>query len=260
VLLLPKQVLDPLLAGLDVLRELPDPDVARRVRLVPAVRAAQTPVVVDAVGRHQLALLGHDISADRVVNPAGLALLDGLVVARVGPREHFRLHAVLEHLLVPLDRLHGAGRVDLDGLAVLVHFHAAERPEHRAGRGDGVVVLRDGDPDRVPHLLELLADRVEILPGVGHLEAGLLEQVLAIGGHEHAVVLRDRPPHAVDVGALVRGAERLAVLLLEPGHHVGDVHQLRLVEPRKVHAHLDQVVAGLRLHLGRVLLLLGAHV
>ena len=36
--------------------------------------------------------------------------------------------------------------------------------------------------------------------------------------------------------------------------------ELRLVEPREVHAHLDEVVAGLRLDLGRVLGLLRAHV
>ena len=42
--------------------------------------------------------------------------------------------------------------------------------------------------------------------------------------------------------------------------HVGDVDQLRLVEPREVHAHLDEIVAGLRLDLGRVLGLLRAHV
>ena len=117
-----------------------------------------------------------------------------------------------------------------------------------------------GMPDGIPHLLELLADRVEILPGVRHLEARLLEEILAVGRHEHAVVLGHRAPHALDVRPLVGGGEGLAVLLLEPGHHVGDVDQLRLVEPREVHAHLDEVVAGLCLDLGRVLGLLRAHV
>ena len=49
------------------------------------------------------------------------------------------------------------------------------------------------------------------------------------------------------------GGDGLAVLLLELGHDVGDVDELRLVEPREVHAHLDEVVAGLGLHLGGVL-------
>ena len=166
----------------------------------------------------------------------------------------------LEHLLVPLDGLHGGGRVDAHRLAVLVHLHAAERPQHGPRGGDRVVVLRDGDPHGIPHLLELLADGVEVLPGVRHLEARLLEEILAVGRHEHAVVLRHRAPHALDVRPLVRGGDGLAVLLLEPGHHVGDVDELRLVEPREVHAHLDEVVAGLRLDLGGVLGLLRAHV
>ena len=117
-----------------------------------------------------------------------------------------------------------------------------------------------GIPIGIPHLLELLADGVEFLPRVRHLEARLLEEVLAVGRHEHAVVLGHRAPHALDVRPLVRGRDGLAVLLLEPGDHVGDVHELRLVEPREVHAHLDQVVAGLGLDLGGVLGLLWAHV
>src|SRR2546429_479847 len=212
---LAEQVPDPLLGGLDVLRELPDADVARSVGLVAAVRAAEAPVVVDAVA---------------------------------------------EHLLVPLDRLESGRRVDAHGLAVLVHLRAAERPQHRAGRGDRVVVLADGDSDRIPHLLELLADRVEVFPGVGDLEARLLEEVLPIGRDEHAVVLGHGAPHPVDVGALVRRADRLAVLLLELADDVRDVHELGLVEPREVHTHLDEVVAGLGLDFGGVLLLLRAHV
>src|SRR5437762_4045060 len=257
---LAEQVPDPLLGGLDVLRELPDADVARSVGLVAAVRAAEAPVVVDAVGGDELPLLRHDIGTHGVVDPAGLALLDRLVVAGVRPRQHLGLHAVAEHLLVPLDRLESGRRVDAHGLAVLVHLRAAERPQHRAGRGDRVVVLADGDSDRVPHLLELLADRVEVFPGVGDLEARLLEEVLPIGRDEHAVVLGHGAPHPVDVGALVRRADRLAVLLLELADDVRDVHELGLVEPREVHAHLDEVVAGLGLDFGGVLLLLRAHV
>src|SRR5438874_4903841 len=257
---LAEQVPDPLLGGLDVLRELPDADVARGVGLVAAVRAAEAPVVVDAVGGDQLPLLRHDIGADGVVDPAGLALLDRLVIAGVRPRQHLGLHAIAEHLLVPLDRLDGGRRVDAHGLAVLVHLHAAERPQHGAGRGDRVVVLADGNPDGIPHLLELLADRVEVLPRVGNLEARLLEEVLPVGRDEHAVVLGHGAPHPVDVGALVRRAHRLTVLLLALSHAVGYVHQLGLVEPREVHAHLDEVVAGLGLDFGGVLLLLRAHV
>ena len=217
-------------------------------------------MVIDAVGGDQLALLGHDVGADRIVDPAGLALLDRLVVARIRPRQHLGLHAVAEHLLVPLDRLDGGRRVDADGLAVLVDLHAAERPQHGAGRGDRVVVLADGNPDGIPHFLELLADRVEVLPGVGDLEARLLEEVLPVGRDEHAVVLGHGAPHPVDVGALVRRADRLAVLLLELADDVRDVHELGLVEPREVHAHLDEVVPGLGLDFGGVLLLLRAHV
>src|SRR5205823_14147175 len=72
VVLLPfaEQVADPLLGRVDVLAELPDPDVPRRVGLVAPVRAAEAPVVIDAVGGDQLALLGHDVGADRIVDPA----------------------------------------------------------------------------------------------------------------------------------------------------------------------------------------------
>ena len=204
--------------------------------------------------------LRDDVGADRIVDPARLALLDRLVVARVRPRQHFGLHAVAEHLLVPLDHLDRGRRVDANGASVLVDLHAAEGPQHGARRRDRVVVLADGDADGVPHLLELLADRVEILPGVRHLEARLLEEVLAVRGDEHAVVLGHRAPDAADVRPLGRGADRLAVLLLELGHEIRDVHQLGLVEPREVHPHLDEVVAGLDLHLGGVLGLLRAHV
>src|SRR5256884_474351 len=235
-------------------------DVARSVGLVAAVRAAEAPVVVDAVGGDELPLLRHDIGTHGVVDPAGLALLDRLVVAGVRPRQHLGLHAVAEHLLVPLDRLESGRRVDAHGLAVLVHLRAAERPQHRAGGGDRVVVLADGDSDRIPHLLELLADCVEVFPGVGDLEARLLEEVLPIGRDEHAVVLGHGAPHPVDVGALVRRADRLAVLLLELADDVRDVHELGLVEPREVHAHLDEVVAGLGLDFGGVLLLFRGHV
>src|SRR5207244_2364123 len=146
-----------LLGGLDGLRELPDADVARSVGLVAAVRAAEAPVVVDAVGGDQLPLLRHDIGTDGVVDPAGLALLDRLVVAGVRPRQHLGLHAIAEHLLVPLDRLDGGRRVDAHGLAVLVQLHAADRPQHGAGRGARVVVLPEGNPDGIPHLSALIA-------------------------------------------------------------------------------------------------------
>src|SRR5690349_4027989 len=259
-LALAEEVADPLLGGLDVLGELPDPDVPRRGRIVTPAGSAQAPMVVDAVGGDQLALLGHDVRRHRVVDPPRLALLERLVVARVGPGQHLGLHAVIEHLLVPLDGLHGARRVDLHRLAVLVHLHAAERPQHRARRRDRVVVLTDGDPHRVAHLLELFPDDVEVLPRVRDLEGGLLEEVLPVGGDEDVVVLGHRAPHPIDVRALVGRPEGLAVLLLEPGDHVRDVDELRLVEPREVHPHLHHVVPGLGLDLGGVLGLLGAHV
>src|SRR5256885_10720780 len=47
---LAEQVPDPLLGGLDGLREFPDADVARSVGLVAALGAAEAPVVVDAIG------------------------------------------------------------------------------------------------------------------------------------------------------------------------------------------------------------------
>src|SRR5439155_19753920 len=181
----------------DVLGEFPDADVARGVRLVTPLGAGEAPVVVDTVGRDQLALLGHDVRAHRVVDPARLALLDRLVVAGVRPGQYLGLHAVAEHLLVPLDRLHGGRGVDADRPAVLVHFHAPERPQHRARRRDRIVVLADGDSDGVAHLLELFADRVELLPGVRYLEARLLEAVLPVRGDEHAVILGHGPPDTV---------------------------------------------------------------
>src|SRR2546422_7953767 len=46
---LAEQVPDPLLGGLDVLREFPDADVARSVGLVAALGAAEAPVVGDAI-------------------------------------------------------------------------------------------------------------------------------------------------------------------------------------------------------------------
>ena len=67
------------------------------------------------------------------------------------------------------------------------------------------------------------------------------------------MVLGHRPPDALDVGRLVTRRECLPVLLLHLGDDVRDVHQLRLVEPREVHPHLDQVVARLALDLGGVL-------
>ena len=105
----------------------------------------------------------------------------------------------------------------------------------------------------MPHLFQLAPDLVEILPGIRHLEAGLLEEVLPVSGQEHAVVLRDRAPDAVDVGAFVARGKHLAVLPLELGDEVGHVDELGLVEPGEMHPHLDEVVAGLRLHLGGVL-------
>ena len=56
-LALAEQVADPLLGRLDVLRELPDADVARGVGLVAAAGPGQAPVVVDAVGGDQLRCL-----------------------------------------------------------------------------------------------------------------------------------------------------------------------------------------------------------
>src|SRR2546430_878071 len=45
----------------------------------------------------------------------------------------------------------------------------------------------------------------------------------------------------------------LAVLLLELAHDVSEIDELRLVEPGKVHPHLDDVVTGLRLDFGGIL-------
>src|SRR5205807_4348807 len=132
--LLAEKVAEPLLRRLDVLREFPDADRARRRDVVAAAGAPQTQVMIDAVGGGQLLVSGDDVGADRIVDPAGLALLERLVVARVGPREAFRLHAVAVHLLVPLDDLGGLLRVVLDGPAVLLDFHGAVAPrDGRAG-------------------------------------------------------------------------------------------------------------------------------
>src|SRR5439155_21439152 len=57
---LAEQVPDPLLGRLDVLRELPDADVARSVGLVAALGAAEAPVVVDAIGGGERPLLCYD--------------------------------------------------------------------------------------------------------------------------------------------------------------------------------------------------------
>ena len=252
-LLLAEQVADPLLGGPDVLGELPDPDVARHVRLVAAVGPGQALVVVDAVGGDQLGVAGHDVGAHRVVDPARLALLEGLVIAGVVPGEHLGLHAVAEHLLVPLDHLLGGRAVDADGFAVLVDFHAPQAPEDGAARGDGVVVLGDGDTHRVPHLLQLLSHRVQVLPGVGDLETRLLEEILPVGGDEEGVVLGHGAPRSLDVGRLLGRRHDLAVLLLQLAHHVGHVGELGLVEPGEVHAHLDEVMTGLGLHFRGVL-------
>ena len=105
----------------------------------------------------------------------------------------------------------------------------------------------------MPHLLQLEADLVEVFPGLGRREAGLLEEVLAVRGDEDGVVLGHRAPDALHVRRLVARRDDLAVALLEVGDDVGDVDQLRLVEPGHVHPHLDQIVAGLRLHLRGVL-------
>ena len=72
MLALSEEITDPLLGGVDILGELPDPDVPWRVRLVAPLWPPQAPVVVDPVGRDELALLGHDVGRHRVVDPAGL--------------------------------------------------------------------------------------------------------------------------------------------------------------------------------------------
>ena len=251
--LLAEQVADPLLRRVDVLAELPDADRARRVGVVAAGRAGQTLVMIDTVGGDELLVAGDDVGADGVVDPARLALLQRLVVAGVRPRQHLGLHAVAVDLLVPLDHLGGLRRVDLDRLAVLVDFLGAVAPHDGRARRDRVEVLADGDADRVAHLLQLFADGVEVLPRVRRLEAGLLEEVLAIRREKDGVVLRHGAPHAVHVRGLVARADGLAVLLLEPAHEVGDVDELLLVQPGHVHAHLDEVVTRLALHLGGVL-------
>src|SRR5207249_2925849 len=56
-----------------------------------------------------------------------------------------------------------------------------------------------------------------------------------------------------DLGGLGSRGQGLAVLLLELAHDVPEIDELRLIEPRKVHAHLDDVVAGLRLDFGGIL-------
>src|SRR3972149_3958169 len=65
--------------------------------------AGQPRMVVDRGRRHELLLLGDDVRADRVVDPARLPRLHRLVVARVGPGQDLGLHAVPEHPLVSLD-------------------------------------------------------------------------------------------------------------------------------------------------------------
>src|SRR5690348_5065592 len=102
--------------------------------------------MIDRVGAGELLLARDDVGADRIVDPAGLALLERLVVAGVRPGEDFGLHAVAVHLPVPLYDLGGLLRVDPDGLAVLVDLQGAVAPhDGRAGR-DRVEVLADGYP------------------------------------------------------------------------------------------------------------------
>src|SRR5262250_1015100 len=74
-LLLAEQVADPLLRGLDVLRKLPDADRARRGDVVAAGGTRQAQGVIDTVGGGQLLVASNDVGADRIVDPAGLALL-----------------------------------------------------------------------------------------------------------------------------------------------------------------------------------------
>src|SRR2546425_7723359 len=87
---LSEHVPDPLLGGLDVLRELPDADVARSVGLVAALGAAEAPVVGDAIGGGERPRLFSHVGALGGVGSAPLCPLGLVVFLSVPPPPHPR--------------------------------------------------------------------------------------------------------------------------------------------------------------------------
>src|SRR3981189_3483947 len=91
-----------------------------------------------------------------------------LVVADVGPAEDVVEHGVLEEFAGEIDGARSLVGIDNDGLAVGLDLAPAIRPEQRVY--PSVIVaetMAELEPKGVVLRLQLLADFVELLPGVG---------------------------------------------------------------------------------------------
>ena len=216
-------------------------------------RPGRRGVMVDVVGDRHLLLQRGVVRADGVVNPRVLAGEDAAVVGGVVPGEDLGLHRVPVGFLVPLDGRRGLVGDDGRRLAVGLQHLAAEAPQHRPEGGVGVARVADGDADRVALLLEHLALLEQLVPGLRRLQPGLPEVRHVVGGGKRDPVPRHRPPPRVGLRGL--GGERIpaAVLLAERVDERADVDELVLEQERIGMAQEDQVVAGLRLRLGRAL-------
>ena len=157
------------------------------------------------------------------------------------PIEAFGRQVLLVERRVEVDRLGALGRVErgLPGVAVLRGDLTAGLPDRRQ-----VVVLGQAvDRDRVDPaalLLDRLRRGLELVPGLGRLDAGLLQHVLAVDQRAGAGVPGLAPDLAVerrgvdqrgDVVALGRGGHGLERALVgelrRPGRaHLGDVGDL----------------------------------
>ena len=236
-----------------VLAELPDREASRHADGVATARPRGRRVKAGQLGDRELLLLGDHVVADRVVNPGALPRVQPLVVARVVPREHGRIHRLVVEGLHVLDRRLRRLGVDRDRLAVLGDVLGAVAPEDRVERRDRVGGLADGEPDGMAELLELAPGAEEVLPGVGLALADLLEQVDPVTARERGEHVRHAEPLPFDLGMLLGERVPVPVLLREVVADIGYVGQTGLEEPGVVHLQADDVVARLAHDLRRQL-------
>ena len=138
-------------------------------------------------------------------------------------------------------------------LAVGLQHLAAEAPQDRPERRVGVARVADGDADRVALLLEDLALLEQLVPRLGRLQARLAEVRHVVGGGERRPSTTAPPSSPSWSAPTRRQTDTSRRTSCRASRRAAHVDELVLEEERIGVAQEDQVVAGLRLRLGRAL-------
>ena len=203
-------------------------------QMEPSLRSRRVLRLVGDLGDVGEIALGEPQDALGIVGARDLLGVPRLVVADIGPAEDVVEHRVLEEFAGEIDGAGGLVGVDDDGLAVGLDLVAAIRPQQRIE--PAVVVAKtvaELEAERVVLRFQLLADLVELVPGIGKFLDPDFGEPIGAPVHQLAdIAERHRLPFAVDNARLLGDIVPAALLFAGLLGDVADIEQLFLEQER----------------------------